>query len=101
MPPKLLPVAISRCTHNKMNGYIFKGGLDYLSLISQMGITTGKNFRVVPLRVTGSKYRKNSKIWGTSNNCRNCPKIEKFDVKDADGMANSIDSDQTASEEAV
>ena len=25
-------------------------------------------------------YRKNSKIWDTSNNCHNCPKIEKFDV---------------------
>ena len=26
-------------------------------------------------------YRKNSKIWYTSNNCHNCPKkIEKFDV---------------------
>ena len=27
------------------------------------------------------RYRKNSKIWDTSNNCHNCPKkIEKFDV---------------------
>ena len=25
-------------------------------------------------------YRKNSKIWDSSNNCHNCPKIEKFDV---------------------
>ena len=25
-------------------------------------------------------YRKNSKIWDTSNNCHNCPKIEKLDV---------------------
>ena len=25
-------------------------------------------------------YRKHSKIWDTSNNCHNCPKIEKFDV---------------------
>ena len=25
-------------------------------------------------------YCKNSKIWDTSNNCHNCPKIEKFDV---------------------
>ena len=25
-------------------------------------------------------YRKNSKIWDTSNNCHNCPKIEKFDI---------------------
>ena len=55
-----------------------------------------------------STYRKNSKIWDTLNNCHNCPKIEKFDVTlhlmhptDADGMANSVDPDQTASSEAV
>ena len=53
-------------------------------------------------------YRKNSKIWDTSNNCHNCPKNRKFwcniallDPKDADGMANSVDPDQTASSEAV
>ena len=53
-------------------------------------------------------YRKNSKIWDTSNNCHNCPKIEKvwcniafMHRKDADGMANSVDPDQTASLEAV
>ena len=28
----------------------------------------------------GKCYRKNSKIWDTSNNFHNCPKIEKFDV---------------------
>ena len=53
-------------------------------------------------------YRKNSKIWDTSNNCHNCPKnrnvccnIALMHPKDADGMANSIDPDQTASSEAV
>ena len=54
------------------------------------------------------KYRKNSKIWDTSNNCHNCPKIGKvwcnialMHPKDADGMANRVDPDQTASSEAV
>ena len=54
------------------------------------------------------KYRKNSKIWDTSNNCHNCPKNKKvrcnialMHPKDADGMANSVDPDQTASSEAV
>ena len=49
-------------------------------------------------------YRKNSKIWDTSNNCHNCPKNRKvlynialMHPKDADGMANSVDPDQTAS----
>ena len=53
-------------------------------------------------------YRKNSKIWDTSNNCHNCPKNRKvlcnialMHPKDADGMANSVDPDQTASSEAV
>ena len=53
-------------------------------------------------------YRKNSKIWDTSNNCNNCPKNRKvwrniavMHPKDADGMANSVDPDQTASSEAV
>ena len=53
-------------------------------------------------------YRKNSKIWDTSNNCHNCPKnrevgcnIELMHPNDADGMANSVDPDQTASSEAV
>ena len=53
-------------------------------------------------------YRKNSKIWDTSNNCHNCPKNRKvlcnitlIHPKDADGMANSVDLDQTASSEAV
>ena len=53
-------------------------------------------------------YRKNSKIWDTSNNCHNCPKTRKvwcnialMHPKDADGMANSVDPDQTASSEAV
>ena len=51
---------------------------------------------------------KNSKIWDTSNNCHNCPKNRKvwcnialMHPKDADGMANSVDLDQTASSEAV
>ena len=55
-----------------------------------------------------SKYPKNSKIWDTSNNCHNCPKNKKvwcniafMHPKDADGMANSVDPDQTASSEAV
>ena len=53
-------------------------------------------------------YRKNSKIWDTSTNAIIVLKIEKLDVtlqlmhpKDADGMANSVDPDQTASSEAV
>ena len=53
-------------------------------------------------------YHKNSKIWDTSNNCHNCPKnrkawcnIELMHPKDADGMTNSVDPDQTASSEAV
>ena len=53
-------------------------------------------------------YRKNSKIWDTSNNCHNCPKNRKvwwnialMHPKDADRMANSVDPDQTASSEAV
>ena len=53
-------------------------------------------------------YRENSKIWDTSNNCHNCPKNRKvwrkialMHPKDADGMANSVDPDQTASSEAV
>ena len=48
-------------------------------------------------------YRKNSKIWDTSNNCHNCPKIGKvwcnialMHPKEADAMANSVDPDQTA-----
>ena len=55
-----------------------------------------------------SHYRKNSRIWDTSNNCHNCPKNRKvrcnialMHPKDADGMANSVDPDQTASSEAV
>ena len=55
-----------------------------------------------------SKYCKNSKIWDTSNNCHNCPKIDKvlcnvalMHPKEADAMANSVDPDQTASSEAV
>ena len=53
-------------------------------------------------------YRKNSKIKDTSNNCHNCPKNRKvwrnialMHPKDADGMASSVDPDQTASPEAV
>ena len=53
-------------------------------------------------------YRKNAKIWDTSNNCHNCPKNRKvwcnialMHPKDADGMANSVDPDQTASSKAV
>ena len=55
-----------------------------------------------------SSYRKNSKNWDTSNNCHNCPKNRKvwcnialMHPNDADGMANSVDPDQTASSEAV
>ena len=50
-----------------------------------------------------SLYRKNSKIWDTSSSCHNCPKNRKvlcnialMHPKDADGMANSVDPDQTA-----
>ena len=53
-------------------------------------------------------YRKNSKIWDTSNNCHNCLKNRKvwrnialMHPKDANGMANSVEPDQTASSEAV
>ena len=53
-------------------------------------------------------YPNNSKIWDTSNNCHNCSKNRKvrcnialMHPKDADGMANSVDPDQTASSEAV
>ena len=53
-------------------------------------------------------YRKNSKIGDTSNNCHNCPQNNKvwcnialMHPKDAYGMANSVDLDQTASSEAV
>ena len=52
-------------------------------------------------------YRKNSKIWDTSNNCHKCLKIGKvcnialMHPKEADAMANSVDPDQTASSEAV
>ena len=53
-------------------------------------------------------YRKNSKIWDTSNNCHNCPKNRKvwcnialMHRKDTYGMANSVDPDQTVSSEAV
>ena len=63
-------------------------------------------FMLPPL--TPDKYRKNSKIWDTSNNCHNCPKNRKvwcnialMHPKDADGMANRVDPDQTASSEAV
>ena len=56
----------------------------------------------------GSQYRKNSKIWDTSNNCHNCAKNRKvccnialMHPKEADVMANSIDPDQTASSEVV
>ena len=52
-------------------------------------------------------YRKNSKIWDTSYNCHNYLKNRKvwcnialMHPKDADGMANSVDPDQTASSEA-
>ena len=58
--------------------------------------------------VRSCMYHKNSKIWDTSNNCHNCPKngkvrcnIALMHPKDADGMANSVDPDQTASSEAV
>ena len=37
-------------------------------------------FVILCAYVTVFHYRKNSKIWDTSNNCHNCPKIEKFDV---------------------
>ena len=60
------------------------------------------------LGFTELKYRKNSKIWDTSNNCHNCPKNRKvccnialMQPKDADGMANSVDPDETAPSEAV
>ena len=60
------------------------------------------------LVVSAPDYRKNSKIWDTSNNFHNCPKNRKvwcnialMHPKDADGMANSVDADQTASSEAV
>ena len=53
-------------------------------------------------------YCKNSKIWDTSNNCHKCPKNRKVRCNialmyptDADGMANSVDPDHTASSEAV
>ena len=53
-------------------------------------------------------YRKNSRIWNTSNNCHNCSKNRKvwcnialMHPKDADGTTNSVDPDQTASEESV
>ena len=49
---------------------------------------------------TNTNYRKNSKIWDTSNKCHNCPKNRKvccnivlMHPKDADGMANSVDPD--------
>ena len=52
--------------------------------------------------------RKNSKNWDTSNNGHNCPRNRKFRCnialmrpKNADGMANSVDPDQTGSSEAV
>ena len=47
-------------------------------------------------------YRKNFKIWDTSNNCHNCSKIGKVGCnialmhpKEAGAMANSVDPDQT------
>ena len=62
----------------------------------------------VPNRSDDGLYRKNSKLSDTSNNCHNCPKSRKvwcnialMHPKDADGMANSVDPDQTASSEAV
>ena len=54
-------------------------------------------------RAANKGYYKNSKIWDASNNCHNCPKNRKVSCnialmhpKDADGMANSVDPDQTA-----
>ena len=63
---------------------------------------------MLKLEAVSDSYRKNSKIWDTSNNCHNCPKNRKvwcnialMHPKDADGMANSVHPDQTASSEAV
>ena len=63
------------------------------------------NFILVNQQTSTIKhYRKYFKIWDTSNNCNNCPKNRKVSYnialmhpKDADGMANSVDPDQTAS----
>ena len=51
-----------------------------------------------------SGRKKKTLSWDTSNNCHNCPKNRKvlynialMHPKDADGMANSVDPDQTAS----
>ena len=75
--------------------------------LAQTKITWGR-MKGQDLRMTDSAYRKNSKIWDTSNNCHNCPKnrnvgwnIALMHPKYADGMANSVDPDQTASSEAV
>ena len=70
-----------------------------------------KNGRVASLEsvlIIITMYRKNSKIWDITNSCHNCPRNRKISCnialmhpKDADGMANSVDPDQTASSEAV
>ena len=72
-----------------------------------MSPTVFLNFDFVSLQFLYG-YRKNSKIWDTSNNCHNCPKNRKvwcnialMHPKDADGIAKSVDPDQTASSEAV
>ena len=73
------------------------------------GILVSLLHSLTPIEKEGNdNYRKNSKIWDTSNNCHNCPKnrnvccnIALMHPKDADGMANSVDPDQTASSEAV
>ena len=70
--------------------------------IEEIHIASPFYFHYRPYRLLD--YRKNSKIWDTSNNCHNCPKNRKvwrnialMHPKDADGMANSVDPDQTAS----
>ena len=93
-----------RCTL-KISGHPFSL---LVQLLRSYAPFTTYSFYIVQFWDWSISYRKNSKIWDTSNSCHNCPKNRKvwcnialMHPKDADGMANSVDPDQTASSEAV
>ena len=46
--------------------------------VSSLAMDVNEQKQWWQLEEVNLKYRKNSKIWDTSNNCHNCPKNRKF-----------------------
>ena len=70
---------ISGCCKNKLHGRTLEiADIFLVLLLSELEVITDyKDTFCLQLKNLAVGYRKNSKIWDTSNNCHNCPKNNK------------------------